>query len=98
MDTRLILDGIRVVEAATMVFVPSAAAIMSDFGAEVIKIEGPGSADPHRTGHQRHDQRHAEHTGVEADRCVHIGCHEGEVVHTLPAGCGRQVWLRGHGQ
>jgi len=52
MDTKLILDGIRVVEAATMVFVPSAAAIMSDFGAEVIKIEGPGAPDPHRNGHQ----------------------------------------------
>ena len=47
-----VLDGIRVVEAATMVFVPSAAAIMSDFGAEVIKVEAPGRGDIHRYGHQ----------------------------------------------
>jgi crotonobetainyl-CoA:carnitine CoA-transferase CaiB-like acyl-CoA transferase len=47
-----ILKGIRVIEAATMVFVPSAAAIMADFGAEVIKVEAPGGGDLHRYGHQ----------------------------------------------
>lgn len=47
-----LLKGIRVIEAATMVFVPSAAAIMADFGAEVIKVEAPGIGDIHRYGHQ----------------------------------------------
>ena len=47
-----LLEGIRVVEAATMVFVPSAAAILADFGAEVIKIEAPGRGDLHRYGHE----------------------------------------------
>jgi formyl-CoA transferase len=51
-DTKHILDGIRVIDASTMVFVPSAAAIMSDFGAEVIKVEAPGRGDIHRYGHQ----------------------------------------------
>jgi formyl-CoA transferase len=51
-DTKHLLEGIRVVEAATMVFVPSAAAILSDFGAEVIKVEAPGRGDLHRYGHQ----------------------------------------------
>ena len=46
-----ILDGIRVVESATMVFVPSVGTIMADFGAEVIKVEGPNAVDPHRWGH-----------------------------------------------
>ena len=36
-----ILDGIRVVEVATYIFGPGAATIMSDFGAEVIKVEPP---------------------------------------------------------
>ncbi|MGC1402690.1 MAG: CoA transferase [Thermodesulfobacteriota bacterium] len=51
-DSKHLLKGIRVIEAATMVFVPSAAAIMADFGAEVIKVEAPGRGDIHRYGHQ----------------------------------------------
>ena len=51
-DSKHLLQGIRVIEAATMVFVPSAAAIMADFGAEVIKVEAPGRGDIHRYGHQ----------------------------------------------
>lgn len=47
-----ILDGIRVIEVASMVYVPSAATIMSDFGAEVIKVESPPYGDIHRYGHQ----------------------------------------------
>lgn len=37
----VLLDGIRVVEAASMVLVPSAGAMLADFGAEVIKVEPP---------------------------------------------------------
>jgi len=44
---RRILEGIRVVEVATHVFAPAAATVMSDFGAEVIKIERP-EGDAHR--------------------------------------------------
>jgi formyl-CoA transferase len=35
-----------------MVLVPSVAAVMADFGAEVIKVEPPGYGDIHRYGHQ----------------------------------------------
>src|SRR5258708_7771743 len=42
--TRGLLDGIRVVEAASMVLVPSAAAMLADFGAEVLKVEPPQGA------------------------------------------------------
>ncbi|MDZ4850348.1 MAG: CoA transferase [Pirellulaceae bacterium] len=45
------LEGIRVVELATMVFAPSACAAMSEFGAEVIKVEPPGGGDPNRRYH-----------------------------------------------
>jgi crotonobetainyl-CoA:carnitine CoA-transferase CaiB-like acyl-CoA transferase len=44
-------EGVRVVEVATHVFVPSAAAVMSDFGAEVVKIEHPVTGDPYRSLH-----------------------------------------------
>jgi len=42
-----ILEGIRVVEVGHFVAVPSAAAILADWGAEVIKVE-PLSGDPQR--------------------------------------------------
>jgi crotonobetainyl-CoA:carnitine CoA-transferase CaiB-like acyl-CoA transferase len=40
--------GVRVVEAGTWMFVPSAAAVLADFGAEVIKVEHPRRGDPQR--------------------------------------------------
>ncbi len=45
-----ILDGVRVIEAATMVMVPAVGAILAEFGAEVIKIEPP-EGDMNRRGH-----------------------------------------------
>jgi crotonobetainyl-CoA:carnitine CoA-transferase CaiB-like acyl-CoA transferase len=42
-----ILSGIRVVEMATYIFAPVAATVMSDFGAEVIKLE-PHTGDAYR--------------------------------------------------
>jgi crotonobetainyl-CoA:carnitine CoA-transferase CaiB-like acyl-CoA transferase len=44
-------EGVRVVEVATHVFVPSAAAVLSHFGAEVVKIEHPVTGDPYRSLH-----------------------------------------------
>jgi formyl-CoA transferase len=46
-----LLSGIRVVEAASMVMVPSVGAALADYGAEVIKIE-PLEGDLNRRGHQ----------------------------------------------
>ncbi len=44
----LLLEDIRVVEVATFVFAPAAGTVLSDFGAEVIHVESPGSGDPYR--------------------------------------------------
>ncbi len=44
-----IFEGVRVIELAQYVFVPAASALMADHGAEVIKIETPGTGDPYRT-------------------------------------------------
>jgi crotonobetainyl-CoA:carnitine CoA-transferase CaiB-like acyl-CoA transferase len=49
--TEGLLAGIRVVEAASMVLVPSAAAMLADFGAEVIKVEPP-EGDYNRRMHE----------------------------------------------
>ena len=45
-----LLSGIRVVEAASMIMVPSVGAALADYGAEVIKIE-PIEGDLNRRGH-----------------------------------------------
>ena len=43
-----IFSGLKVVDLASFIAGPGAATILSDFGAEVIKIEPPGLGDPHR--------------------------------------------------
>ena len=43
-----VLDGVRVLEIAEWGFVPSAATILGDWGAEVVKIEHPRHGDPIR--------------------------------------------------
>ena len=43
-----ILNGIRVIDCGTYVAAPAAASILSDFGAEVIKVEHPRGGDPYR--------------------------------------------------
>ena len=43
------LDGVRVLEVASYVFVPAAAAVLADWGADVLKVEHPSHGDPART-------------------------------------------------
>lgn len=45
---QLPLAGVRVLECGVFQQVPAATAILADFGADVVKIEGPGSPDPGR--------------------------------------------------
>ena len=47
-NNKLPLEGLRILDLATFVASPFSAAILSEFGAEVIKIEQPGSGDPLR--------------------------------------------------
>jgi crotonobetainyl-CoA:carnitine CoA-transferase CaiB-like acyl-CoA transferase len=44
-----ILEGIKVVEQASFLAVPSVGAMLSDYGAEVIHVEGTGHGDPFRS-------------------------------------------------
>ena len=39
------LEGVRVLDASTMIAAPGTAATLADFGADVVKIERPGSGD-----------------------------------------------------
>jgi crotonobetainyl-CoA:carnitine CoA-transferase CaiB-like acyl-CoA transferase len=49
------LAGIRVIEIGTLIAAPFATRMMADFGAEVIKIEAPGTGDPLRKWRKLHD-------------------------------------------
>lgn len=42
------LAGVRVLDLATMMAAPAAAAYLAEFGADVIKVEKPGEGDPQR--------------------------------------------------
>ena len=48
MATDNIFSGLKVVDLASFIAGPGAATILSDFGAEVVKVEPPGRGDPHR--------------------------------------------------
>ena len=48
------LQGIKVVELGTLIAGPYAASLLAQFGAEVIKIEGPDGGDPLRTWRKLH--------------------------------------------
>jgi crotonobetainyl-CoA:carnitine CoA-transferase CaiB-like acyl-CoA transferase len=43
-----IFEGLKVLDCASFIAAPAAATVLSDFGADVIKIEPPGSGDPYR--------------------------------------------------
>ena len=43
-----VFEGLKVIDCASFIAGPAAATVMSDFGAEVIKIEPPGAGDPYR--------------------------------------------------
>ncbi|HYL76745.1 MAG TPA: CaiB/BaiF CoA-transferase family protein [Bryobacteraceae bacterium] len=47
-ESKGILSGLRVIDCGTYIAAPAAAVILSDFGAEVIKIERPPHGDPYR--------------------------------------------------
>ena len=52
------LDGIRVIEVGTLISGPFAGRLLGDMGADVIKIEPPGSPDPLRTWGQAEVEGH----------------------------------------
>ena len=52
-----VFDGLKVIDCASFIAGPAAATVMSDFGAEVIKIEPPGAGDPYRRRADRKSTR-----------------------------------------
>ena len=56
-----IFDGLKVLHCASFIAAPAAATVLSDFGAEVIKIEPPGLGDPYRNLPNLPGYPHSEH-------------------------------------
>ena len=48
MTTDSIFSGLKVVDLASFIAGPSSTTVLSDFGADVIKVEPPGAGDPYR--------------------------------------------------
>ncbi|NEW93579.1 CoA transferase [Rhodopseudomonas sp. BR0M22] len=64
MDDNGIFSGLKVLDCASFIAAPAAATVLSDFGADVIKIEPPGAGDPYRNlpnlpGYPISDQNYA---------------------------------------
>ncbi|MFJ3233711.1 CoA transferase [Streptomyces sp. NPDC086787] len=48
MTVESVFTGLKVLDASSSIAGPAAATVLSDFGADVIKIEPPGMGDPQR--------------------------------------------------
>jgi len=59
-----IFAGLKVIDCASFIAAPAAATVLSDFGAEVIKIEPPGRGDPYRALPQVAGNPSSEHNYV----------------------------------
>jgi len=60
MPVENIFSGLKVVDLASFIAGPGAATVLSDFGAEVIKVEPPGIGDPHRITYKIPPQPHSD--------------------------------------
>src|SRR6201991_887215 len=88
-----IFKGLKVLDCASFIAAPAAATVLSDFGAEVIKIEPPGSGDPYRNlpqlpGYPRSEENYAWLMESRNKRSLALDLSKPEgqaVLHRLPA-------------
>lgn len=88
-----VLSGVRVVELASWTYVPSAGAALSDWGAEVIKVEGVASGDPGRALVVGPFTREA--ARVDADFILELGNRgKRSIAVDIKSGTGRELFGR----
>jgi formyl-CoA transferase len=81
-----LLQGIRVLDASTVIAAPFATALLGDFGAEVIKVEMPGAGDPFRTLGPYHDKKPM--------RWASMGRNKKSVTLDLRVSKGKEIFLQ----
>ncbi len=87
----LALEGVRVIDAATGVAGPFCAKLLADYGAEVIKVERPGTGDSSRaTGPFPDDLHHPEKSGL----FLHLNTNKRGVTLDLANPAGRDLFRR----
>lgn len=80
------LQGVRIVDLGTMIAAPYGASLLADFGADVIKVELPGSGDSSRALTPHIEGVSVRWTGLNRNkRCITLD---------LKAEAGRDVFLR----
>ena len=57
MTIESVFTGLKVVDLASFIAGPAATTVLSDFGADVIKVEPPGIGGPHRLYYKPADSR-----------------------------------------
>src|SRR5262245_43096863 len=61
MEEERIFEGLKVLDCASFIAAPAASTVLSDFAADVIKIEPPGQGDPYRLLPHLPGYPHSEH-------------------------------------
>src|ERR1700716_4205608 len=86
-----ILEALKVLDCASFIAAPAAATVLSDFGADVIKIEPPVTGDPYRNLPNLPGYPHSEHNFAwllearnKRSLALDLSKHEGQaVLHKL---------------
>jgi len=87
--TNGILDGVRVIEWGDLVSGPWASRLLADMGADVVKIEEPGSGDyARRLGPFPKDEKHIEKSGL----YLYLNCNKRGISLDLTRPEGKQIF------
>ena len=88
MSVESVFTGLKVVDLASFIAGPGAATILSDFGADVIKVEPPGSGDTHRNTYRippqpRADDNYAWHLDNRNKRGLAVDLKSPQAKHVI---------------
>ncbi len=85
------LEGVRVLDVTQLIAGPYATKLLADYGADVIKIERPGTGDvSRRLGPFVHDEPHPEKSGL----FLHLNSNKRGMTLDLKSATGRKIFLR----
>ena len=89
----MLLEGLKVVEMATWVAGPSCAAVMADWGAEVVKVDTEGHELPILQGYDMTDTLYVAYEYHRTEDRILLDALMRERGFTLVGGMARNHWL-----